>query len=137
MQNKTLIWRKSLLIRSETLDLTPMLPADLLLCRSCVAFRPTGRLPILEPAYTGKITVRSVVGSLRNLRLEHQRLTGVLRWASDDHAKSVQRAFESGDLVPRFEYFVLERMDSGRPGLTLATKWQPVAIQLRRKDGLA
>jgi hypothetical protein len=137
MQSKAMIWRQATLIRSQTLDLTPMVPPELLLYQGSIVFRTAGRIPVLEPDYFGKISVRSIVGSLRNLRLEHLRLTGVLRWASDDDAKSIQRAFEAGDLVPRLEYFVLEQMDSGRAGLMLATKWQPVSIQLRRKDGIA
>ena len=129
-----MIWRGQ---RRQTLDLTPMLPAGVLVLRDAVQFRPTQRLPILEPAYTGRITVTQVVGTLRHLRLEHAKLTGVMFWASDAAANRVQRGFESGELLPCFEYFVFERMDSGRPGLEFVTRWQPLAIQLRRKDGIA
>jgi hypothetical protein len=129
-----MIWRGQ---RRQTLDLTPMLPAELLLCRASVQFRQTDRIPVLEPQYTGTISVRAVVGTLRHLRLEHAKLTGVMFWASDAAANRVQRGFESGELLPCFEYFVFERMDSGRPGLEFVTRWQPLAIQLRRRDGIA
>ena len=137
MHPSKMIWRRAAIVRDRTLDLTPMIPPRLLLTRSCVEFRPIGRLPVIAPDYVGRTTVRDIVGSLRNLRLEHCRLTGTLRWASDEHARSVQRGYESGDLVFRFEYFVMEEMESGQPGLTLATRWQPVLLQLRRKDGVA
>lgn len=131
-----LIWRQAL-IHNRTIDLTSLIPQELLISRQCVVFRQTGRIPIQAPRYFDKPTVRQVVGSIRYMRIEHVRLTGTLCWASDEQARDVQRAFESGELVPRLEYFALERMDSGRPGLELITRWQPVAIQLRRKDGLA
>lgn len=107
-----IIWRQSTLVR--TVGFT--IPANHL--ERGVRFRSRRQMPVL--AGSGD-SVRDIVGSVRQLRIDRGRLTGSLRWCDDQAAAAVRAKYDAGILSLNLE---IVEMGGGT--------WQPICARLKR-----
>ena len=134
MQNKTLIWRQSTLIRSVEF----VIPSNHL--ASGCRFRARNQMPVL--AGLG-CSVRDIVGSVRHLRVDRGKLTGSLRWCDDSEAAISREKFNSGVLRLNLETveFAICALKRGeelfglRGPMNAVYEWQPVFVRLVANNG--
>lgn len=125
----TLIWRAVTTVRSVELPLTGNV------VESGVRFRWRRQVPIVAD---GGVSVRGIVGSVRNLKVERGILRGDVRWGSDKAAQTIKNKVEDGHLRFRLDITELEVMElrSGQTYLgfkgprKLVTRWMPTSVLL-------
>lgn len=114
-KTSALIWRQIQPVRSVDIKL----PVNVL--ESGVRFRPKRQMPILAGS---ALTVRDIVGSIRNLKIQAGTIRGDVRWCSDDAAQAVKSKVESG--VLRFRLDIVELELSGNT----IKRWMPTSATL-------
>ena len=106
------------------------------LLMSGVAFRGDKRqLPLLDHA--NATTVKAIVGSCRQVRIENGKLIGNVLFASDKSAQAVKRKFLDGHLsqfaasieaISGIELRVNESFGGYLGPMRLITRWRPLAV---------
>lgn len=128
-QTRQMIWRQIQPVRSVDLSL----PVNVL--ESGVRFRTKRQMPILAD---GDVSVRNIVGSVRNLKIQAGMIHGDVRWGSDTAAQALKSKLESGVLRLRLDIVELEvtNLRNGQslggingPG-QVVSKWMPVSATL-------
>ena len=144
MTNKTAtrqqpIWRQAQLVRAVTLSDSV---GDNLLMGGIV-LRQKKQLPVIDCAHSRNPSATLIYGSIRNLRIDQNKLVGELRWASDADSQKTRAKYESGLLTLRldvdvFETATLLRGQQHGPftgPCSVVARWQPLSVSLVASRG--
>lgn len=129
-----IIWRQSTLVRTVGFTIPPNH------LERGVRFRSRRQMPVLTNLGD---SVRDIVGSVRQMRIDRGRLTGQLRWCDDAPAAAVRAKFEAGNLRLNLEIVELsvcvlkrgEEFCGHRGPTTVVCEWQPICARLVASSG--